>query len=559
MIPPLPAEIGSRDALEAVYAAGPEAVIALVERMLRVITQQHEHVLGLEARLREVEGRLSKDSHNSSKPPSSDGYGKPPAKGTAAKDETKARDAREAKPGDAEEAKGGSGKKTTSLRRPSGRKPGGQPGHPGRTLSKVDLPDQIVDHEPIECCGCGASLGSAPSLSLEETDRRQVFDVPEPRLVVTEHRAIRKGCPACGRMNRGRFPEGVGEPVQYGAGVKAIGVYLQSYHLLPYQRTAEVLRDLFGVSLSVGTLAQGLETVSKQLETTAEGIKAAITAAVVAGFDETGVRAQGKLRWIHAASTEEAVYYACHEKRGQLAMDAIGILPEFRGRAVHDAWVAYFSYACSHATCNAHLLRELIYLHEQRGQAWAGRMETLLRQIHRAVEAAKATGRSRLGGPVRRRLQHRYSELVQEGRQAHSPLPPRRAAGATAEAPPLRKVETSEQALGEPVPWSLPKKRGRAKQSPEQNLLDRLEKHRWQTLVFMYDFRVPFDNNRTERDLRMIKVQQKISGCFRTATGADVFCRLRTYIATVRKQALPVLPALRSAFLGQPFPLAATR
>ncbi len=474
----------TRDEILAVYAAGPEAVVALVEQLLARLAQQEEQIAQLTARVNVLEARLCKDSHNSSKPPASDGLAK----------------------------------KTRSLRQPSGRPSGGQPGHPGTTLRFSPCPDAVVVHTPDRCAGCGTALATVPESGREA---RQVHDLPPLRLVVTEHQALTKVCPHCQTSTAALFPAEITQPVQYGPGVKALAVYLQEYQLVPLARTQELLADLFGCSLCEGTLGNALATCCERLAPVEAAIKAAITGAAVAQFDETGVRVAGKTQWLHQAGTERWTYYAVHAKRGRAAMDAIGILPAFRGTGVHDGWGAYAGYECRHALCNAHHLRELTYVAEQTKQPWASAMIALLGEIKAAVGAAQAAGQGELPAAARAEFARRYAALVASGLAANPP----------------------------PAPTG---KRGRPKQSAAKNLLDRLDRQREQVLAFMNDFAVPFDNNLAERDLRMVKVRQKISGCFRAEAGAATFCRIRGYISTLRKQGIHVLAALQSVFAGQP-------
>jgi transposase len=473
----------NREEIRAVYDTGPEAVIALVEGLLNRLSL-------MEGRVKELEDRLSKDSRNSGKPPSSDGLKRKPV----------------------------------SLRQPSGKKTGGQPGHQGKTLEFCDAPDERIVHAPISCEGCGEALSEAETV---ETERRQVFDLPPLKGEVTEHQIEGRRCPVCGTVSRGAFPEGLTQPVQYGPRLKALLVYLQSYQLLPYARTCELLRDLFGLSLSEGTLFEAIQTVSSSLEQTEAALREAITRSKVAHFDETGLRIEGKLSWLHSASTETLVHYSPQKKRGHEGMTQAGVLPHFQGRAVHDGWASYFTFDCSHALCNAHHLRELTFLAERHREAWAEEMKSLLIEMKQSVEAAKAAGKSALTKKTLRSLLNRYEGLLKKGETVNPPLPP-----------------------------AAVSRRGRRKQTPARNLLDRLRRYQEETLAFLYDFAVPFDNNRAEREIRMMKVQQKISGGFRSQEGADAFCRIRGYIASARKQSYNVLFALQQAFLLQPLILA---
>lgn len=255
----------------------------------------------------------------------------------------------------------------------------------------------------------------------------------------------------------------------------------------------------------------------------AEQIKAAVTKAPVANFDETGFYVSARREWLHVASTPLLTYYSPHAKRGSVACDEIGILPNFSGRAIHDAWGTYFKYSCLHGLCNAHHLRELTFVEEQLKQAWGKEMKDLLLDIKQNVEQAREDGANSLPEMQQREFESAYDRVIASGLALPENQPP----------PPNGK-------------------RGRQKQSKAKNLLDRLSQHKAETLAFMYDFAVPFDNNQAERDLRMVKVQQKISGCFRSSAGAKAFCRIRGYISTMKKQGRNVLAALSSVFAGQP-------
>ncbi|MDI6908177.1 MAG: IS66 family transposase, partial [Thermoanaerobacterales bacterium] len=312
--------------------------------------------------------------------------------------------------------------------------------------------------------------------------------------------------------------------MQYGPRIKAIAVYWRQYQLLPYERTSELFADLFSHQLSQATLVNTNEACYEILEPVEEEIKQQVIASTVANFDETGVRTNGKGEWLHVASTEKLTFYAVHPKRGEEAINAIGILPEFQGTAVHDAWESYFKYDCDHALCNAHHLRELTGIFEQEKKEWQKEMIELLLEIKKAVDERRAEA-DKLDPAQIEIFEARYDQIIEKG---------------IAEDPP-------------PIPEDKPRKRGRKKQSRAKNLLDRLKKHRRETLAFMYDFSVPFDNNQAERDIRMMKVQQKISGAFRSARGANIFCRIRGYISTLRKNSISVINALQATFEGNPF------
>ena len=410
-------------------------------------------------------------------------------------------------------APSGDRKRLKPTRKKSNKTVGGQKGHKGETLELVSEPDTVVLHE-AERCECGMSLTEVNTQGLEQ---RQVFELPALPLEITEHRAEIKQCPSCGQKAKGSFPEGVTQRVQYGSRLKAVSVYLHQYQLIPYKRVRECLADLFGHSLSQGSLVNFEEQCYTQLAPVEETIKAAIKASPVIHVDETGCYTKTGRDWLHSSSTSSLTFYANDQGRGREAMNRIGILPVFKGTAVHDAYASYWGYDCEHALCNAHLLRELAYLAEQEQQSWAFRLSGLL------VDVKHALGFTELNEHQELAVEQSYKALITEGWH-FNPLPES-----------IHKV----------------KKRGRKKHSKAQNLLMRLEKHQAEVLRFMTDPGVPFDNNQAERDLRMMKVQQKISGRFRGDGGA-YFCRIRGYISSLRKQGLDVLDALVSVFRGQP-------
>jgi transposase len=485
----------TREEALAIYHAGPEAVVrVLLEMDARIhALEQQVSVLAVrldasEQRVKHLESQLAKNSRNSSKPPSTDGFQKPAPK---------------------------------SLREKSERPSGGQPGHAGQTLAMAEKPDHVERHPVERCACCGLSLAH---LLPEGVEKRQVHDLPPLRLLVTEHQAEIKRC-SCGHLNKAAFPEGVNAPVQYGSGVKAAAVYLKNYQFLPYERTCELLGDFFGCPMSEGTLANLIGECHDLLEAPVQQIKAQISQASVAQFDESGSRVEKKLWWLHAASTITATYYDIHPKRGTEAIDAIGILPAFGGRAIHDFWKPYFSYGCTHGLCNAHHLRELIFVHEQHQQDWAEAMIDCLLDIKAAVTLAKPTVDHLTGAQIQG-FEARYQGILDDG-YAANPL--------------------------SVLPAPAEKKRGRRKKTKPRNLLERLDEHRHEALAFMYDFGIPFDNNLAERDIRMMKVQQKISGTFRSEAGAHAFCRIRSYISTARKNALGAMDAIARIFAGNPF------
>ncbi len=432
----------------------------------------------------ELEARVTKDSHNSSRPPSTD----PPWR-----------------------------KRTKSLRRPSGKLAGGQPGHPGHTLQLTQKPTRVVRHRPAQCHHCLGSLGEGQSSDVE---RRQVIDLVPARLRVTEHRAEVVRCPACGRRTKAEFPESVRASVQYGPSVLARALYLHGYQLLPYARTAEAMKELFGCALSTGTLSTAVRHCAAGLIETELKIKRQLRRSSVIHADETGLRVAKRLHYVHVASTARLTHYGADTRRGKAAIDEIGILPEYRGTCVHDGWLSYTFYPKSrHALCGAHLLRELIFFEELETETktWASPLKELLLEMKAEVERVSANGGRRLPADKLAALTANYDRLIADGLKA---------------APPSN------------VPEGV-RRQGR-------NLLLRLERRKEEVLRSVTDFSVPFDNNQAERDLRMVKLQQKTSGCFRTEEGTRQFCCIRRYLSTMRKQGKGVLRAFEGVCRGEP-------
>ena len=441
------------------------------------------------ARVKELEGQASKDSHNSSKPPSTNGFKEPL-------------------------------RKTQSLREKSGKKSGGQPGHPGNTLMMVEQPDQTILLTPPQCHHCQQDLSQA---KLSRRERMQVFDLPSVGLLVTEYQVEVKACPCCQAETRADLPDGLSlASVQYGPNVKTLAVYLACLHLLPLARVCQILGDLLGTTFSQASVLAACQQSASALSPVLERIKTALQTSRVVHNDETGFRVNKKRWWLHVAATCWFTLYLAHPKRGKEATDAMGILPNFRGTSMHDSLVSYLQYGCMHALCIVHYLRELTFVFERFEQLWAKEMKALLLEIKACVQRAREEGTTSLPEVVKQDFERRYAQLVQTGMAANPP--PQKRTG----------------------------KRGAPKKSDALNLLIRLHQYQDLILRFMHDFDVPFDNNQAESDLRMMKLRQKISGCFRTQGGVAIFCDLRSYLSTMQKQGVHLLTALRSALVGSP-------
>jgi transposase len=441
------------------------------------------------ARIKQLEGQAAKDSHNSSKPPSTNGFKEPM-------------------------------RKTQSLREKSGKKSGGQPGHPGKTLMMVEQPDQTILLTPEQCHQCQQALSQA---GLCRRERVQVFDLPTVHLQVTEYQVEVKVCPCCQAETRADLPDGLTfASAQYGPNVKTLAVYLACLHLLPLARVCQILGDLFGTTFSQASVLAACQQSASALTPVLKRIKTALQTSQVVHNDETGFRVEKKRWWLHVAATCWFTLYLAHPKRGKEATDAMEILPNFHGTSIHDSLICYLQYGCLHALCVVHYLRELTFIHERYEQLWAKEMKALLLEIKACVQWAREDGMTSLPQAVKQDFERRYTHLVQTGMAANPP---------------------PQQRTG---------KRGAPKKSDALNLLIRLHQYQDLILRFMHDFAVPFDNNQAESDLRMMKLRQKISGCFRTQEGAVIFCDLRSYLSTMQKQGVHLLTALRSAIVGSP-------
>jgi transposase len=448
----------------------------LVTALRQEVVGLKAEVASLKAEVADLRGQLAKNSRNSSIPSSAEGL-----------------------------------KKTKSMRKKGTRPPGGQPGHSGSTLKQAAHPDHIVDHSLLGVCdACGGRL-----VGTATTETRQVFDLPPVAMEVNEHRTHQLRC-SCGKLHRSEFPTEISASVQYGPGVKALAVYLTQHHMLPVARTAQLLADLYGLPISAGTVQVMIGEAGTRLASTVERIADAVAQAEVAGADESGFRVAGKLHWLHAAVTEALTWLGLHAKRGKLAFEDFGLLYRITGTLIHDGWASYRELDCAHGLCNAHHLRELTFVHEECGQAWAKRMIDLLVTAHHETVAAQ-------GKPL-------TTTRIQIIRADFDAI-----LAAAAIANPERPTSG---------------KRGRTAQSVPFNLYRRLRDHADDVLRFTSDPRVPFSNNLAEQAIRMPKVKHKIAGCFRTTAGAKAFCTIRSYLDTLRKQHFDLFPSLVQVFSG---------
>ena len=430
-------------------------------------SQLHKHIKILEEKLSKYEN--PKNSGNSSVPPSQD-----------------------------------LNRTTKSLRKKSNKKVGGQKGHKGSKLLKIENPDIIVLHEITQCECCKSQLPKEGKIK-----SRQIFDIPKIKIEVTEHQIITKVCGNCGKKNKTNFPEGLVQEAQYGNNVKAFSVYLQNYHMLPFKRCSELIEDLTGHKISEGSLANFQVKSYKNLEDYETELKKMLLKSNVLHADETGIRLNGKLHWMHVLSNEFFSYFGYHHKRGKEAINDFNIIPLYNGNLVHDRFAPYFSYECEHSLCNAHILRELHYLWESKKLKWTRNLSSLLVGVHHKVKHGKVYSTKDY-----ERILSDFEKLILPTIQNYN------------------KVYTKTK---------------------EEKLAFALEKHKHLFLKFIKEKEVPFDNNQAERDLRMIKVKQKISGCFREPNYADYFARIRGYITTLKKNKQNVLENIQKSFDGNPF------
>jgi transposase len=473
--------------LEQLSHAQKDELIRVLWPLQRQVGQLMAQMAVMQERIEQLEGRLALNSKNSSKPPSSEGLSKPAPK---------------------------------SLRPSGQRRSGGQQGHDGNTLSQSAQVDEVLVHRAdTHCRVCQLELREH---SVMQT--RQVFELPRLAMRTVAHQQMRSIC-SCGAVHLGAWPQAVDAPAQYGASVKAMAVHLNQYHLVPLARTASLMQDLYGAHLSQASIQSFAQEAARALGPTVQAIGQAVQGSAVVHADETGIRVQGRVHWLHCAVTKTLTWLAPHAKRGGAAFEALGLLQGVKGVLVHDGLVSYKGLDCTHSLCNAHHIRELVYVHEQENEkiwdSWAQEMIDLLLQALKEVDSQ--------GGPLdvqRQAWFHaQWSRLLERG-EALNPLK-------------QRTGTSQDEGLGV---------RGRLKQSKAANLLKRLRDHSQQVWRFMTQEGVPFTNNLAEQALRMAKVKQKISGCFRTVHGADTFFTIRSYLATMHKQHANLFACLISVF-----------
>jgi transposase len=471
-----------REEILALCASNPEAIVAYIKSLESQIKELSERIQALEA-------RINQNSRNSSKPPSTDTFSKEKSN-------------------------------FSNRRKKSDRNPGGQEGHHGKTLDMVIDPDKEIEHSLHWCEECGYTL---ENVEVEAYEIRQVFDIPPVNLIVTEHKSQIKTCPQCGKWNKAVFPELVKYPVQYGPNILASAIYCKNYQFIPYKRISEFFVDIMGIKICPATIIKAEKECFRNLEEFENVVRDNLESSSVIHCDETGMKIKKEGYWLHVVSNDKYTCYLIHPKRGTEAMDEMGILPKFKGIAVHDGWKSYNNYDCDHALCNAHLQRELTGIEENYKQQWAQDMNELLTEMKKYSDECKEQIKEFDFEQIKV-LEKRFNDIITIG-------------------------------IEENPPYLNPEKKGKRGKNPKtkaRNLLDRFIEHKEEILRFLIDLRVPFENNQAERDIRMMKLQQKISGTFRTIQGAEAFCRIRAYISTIRKNGLNVIDAILAALKGAP-------
>lgn len=459
-----------------------------IEQQSSLISQQSAMIEQLNQTITELTEKLNKNSKNSSKPPSSDGLKKPVVK---------------------------------SLRQKSGKKPGGQQGHDGTHLSVIADPDKVEKHLPKSCNGCPNILKCIEQRAYV-AEKRHVMDAVVT-IFVTEHQKVgMTECPMYeGQTVQGEFPQDISATVQYGENLKALAVALNTVGMVSINRTHEILGSVFNIPLSTGTISSMVKKCAQNIKNTVDTIRQKVIGSAVGHFDETGMRVEGSTMWVHNSSTEKHTYLSVHKKRGIEGMEANGVLPKFHGVAIHDCWKSYWKYDVTHAVCCAHLLRELTGIEENyTDQIWATKFKELLLEMKMIKDNAVQAERSELSYYHLHKFDIRYDSILQEAFAMN------------------------------PLPIITEKKRGRKKKGKILALITRLLEYKESVCLFVKSFAVPFDNNLAERDIRMIKVKTKVSGCFRTKDGADDFLKIMSYVGTAKKLGINSYEAIRNAIVG---------
>ena len=460
-----------------------------IDNMNQTIEELNQTIESLNQKIKELTEKLGMNSRNSSKPPSSDGPGKPSPK---------------------------------SLRKPSGKKPGGQEGHQGSYLGSMAEPDEVVRHMPSSCSGCPLFETCEDRACVGET--RQVIDAVVT-VKVTEHQSlVIEECPLHGVRQFGEFPDGIKANVQYGEQLQALTVALNTIGAVSVNRTHEILSGVFGIPLSTGTVVNMVSSCAEGLDEILELIRSGTVSSEIVHFDETGTRVNSKNMWVHVASNSEYTHLTINEKRGHVGMDAGGVLPEFVGIGVHDCLASYWKYLnILHALCCAHLLRELIGVEENHPeQKWAPDFKKLLLDMKKAKEDAIAKGEDQLSSEQLKEFERLYDELIELAYEEN------------------------------PLPAETEKKPGRKKKGKVLALIERLDKYEASVCLFVNNFTVPFDNNQAERDCRNVKTKTKVSGCFRSQIGAKNYMRIMSFVGTAKKRGLSGFEAIRLAIMGTP-------
>ena len=458
-----------------------------IDVLTATVADQATTIDKLNEKIKSLEERLNKNSKNSSKPPSSDGLNKPNPK---------------------------------SLRKPSGKKPGAQDGHEGKGFKLLKTPDKTIQHKPNQCNDC-QYLGQCQSCNISET--RYEVDIQVETKVVA-HQVLSYACYLKNNKTiSGSFPQNITSVMQYGDHLESLVIALNTSGMMGINRTHDILSAVFGIPISTGTIFSMVQGCALKLKTTVERIRHTVSGLSSAHFDETGIRSEKKLHWVHSASNHVYTHLSVEEKRGMEGMDASGVLPNFRGVAIHDCWMPYFKYTdIPHAICNAHLLRELTSVLENHPeQIWAGSMMKLLLQMKKVKDRLINSGKDQISYYYGNRFSSKYDSIVDEARK-HNPI--------------------EEKPSG---------KRGRQKKGKTRALIERFAKYKAEICRFANDFSISFDNNQAERDIRMFKVKQKVSGCFRTKAGADTFATIMSYVGTANKHGINAYVAIKGALAGQ--------